>query len=183
MKEFIYALVFLVSFNLYSLELSKNDSCLYLFQADEAYDAELKMEIIDIDEKNIKLQITQRNGAITSKKEVEIPKDINKENMLESFLKIMKLDSKKEIELKYKKIIDNYKFEYRNKSYIGYMIKANIKIDKKLYRVSYIFSEQLPLLGLFRFAITQDVKSKRNYRFKNIMLIKECSKNGEPIKL
>lgn len=183
MKKFIYAIVFFISMNLYSIEFNKNDSCLYFFQASEVYDAELKIEVKELLEKDIKLLVTQRNGAITTKKEVLLNKDFNIENALDSFIRIMKAGSKKEIKLKSSKITDDYKFVYRAKKYTGYLIKASIEIDKKLYRVSYIFSEELPLLGLFRFTITQDVKSKRNYRFKNIMLIKECKINGKLIKL
>lgn len=183
MKKLIYALIFFISINIYSLELSKNDNCIYGFQSSEAYDAELKIEIKDLTEKNIKLLITQRNGAITNKKELSLPKDFNKENIVKNLLEIIKTNNKKEIKLKYSKLIDNYEFVYRAKKYNGYLIKADIEIDKKSYRVTYIFSNELPLLGLFRFTITQNVKSKKNYRFKNIMLIKECNINGKLIKL
>ncbi len=183
MKKLIFVIIFFISMNIYSLELNKNDNCIYSFQSKEAYDAELKIEIKALTDKNIKLLITQRNGAITSKKEVLLSKNFNKENIINNFFKIIKTNNKKEIKLKYSKIIDNYKFAYRSKNYNGYLIKENIEIDKKLYKVSYIFSSELPLLGLFRFTITQDVKSKKNYRFKNIMLIKECNINGKLIKL
>jgi hypothetical protein len=183
MFRVISTLLLFLSINLFSLKINKGDYCLYSFQADGAYDAELKMEVTKIMDSEFALLITQRNGAITSKKEFKLPKTLNETNILDSFFKIMKMNSKNEINLKSKNIIDDYKFDYKSNKYTGFIIKANIEIDKEQYKVTYIFSEKLPLLGLFRFTITQNVKSKREYKFKNIMLIKECSIKGKTIKL
>jgi len=181
----IICLLLFISISVYSNEYSKGDYCLYSFSENgrHKYDAELKMEVQGLLEDDLELLITQRNGAITVNKTVKLKKDLDKDEVFNTFFELMKKNINTEVILKSKSIINDYKFSFRNKKYLGFLIKATLEIDKKLYRVTYIFSKEMPILGLFRFTITQYVKSKKKYKFKNIMLIKKCNLKGKIIKL
>ena len=180
----IICLLLFISISTYSNEYEKGDYCLFSFSENGSqYDAELKMEVQASSKTDLELLITQRNGSITVKETAKVKKDLDEEAMFEAFFELMKKNIKSEVILKSKSIIKDYKFSFRNKKYLGFLIKSTLEIDKKAYRVTYIFSKEMPVLGLFRFTITQYVKSKKEYKFKNVMLIKECNLKGKIIEL
>ena len=183
MNKTIFFLLFLFTVNVFSYELSINDSCTYIFKAKKWYDAELKTIVTKINENSFKLKILQRNGAVKASKTLTFPKELKKDNILKTIIDLTKSYTDYNIKINYSHIEDNYKFLYRQKKYKGILVKAHLLINDKIYKISYIFSKEIPVTGLFRFTITQDINSKKKYKFKNIMLIKECKTKGKLIKL
>ena len=175
--------LFLITITVYTKDLSVDDSCTYIFKAKTWYDADLTMKVVKLEEKNFNLTIKQRNGAVVRKKTLKVPLGFNKENISDIILKLTSDYNKDKIKVVYKNIKDGYKFQYRGKKYKGFLLKLHLMINKKLYKLSYIFSEEFPVLGLFRFTVAQDISSKKKYKFKNVMLLKECRVKGKLIKL
>lgn len=166
----IILLLFFIAISLVAQQV--DDICEYRFLADGSYEASLIMKVTEVKETEYSLLIEFKAGSVQHKKNVVVKKDIKSEDFLKEMLAITSTYNKNKINIISQKINDDYTYVYKDRSYKGSLITAEVEIEQKKYKLSYTLSTEIPILNILRFSITQDVEGKKKYPIENMMLIK-----------
>jgi len=166
----IILLLFFITISVFAHEI--DDICEYRFIADGSYEASLIMKVTDVRENQYSLTVEFKSGSVQHKKNIIVKKNIKSEDFLKEILTITSTYNKEKINIISQKIDDDYTYIYKDRKYKGALITAEIEIEQKKYKLSYTLSNEIPILNILRFSITQNVEGKKKYPIENLMLIK-----------